>query len=153
MSFAYRTPQLLIGTRTTPGNPGDRSTTAVSVAATTVTYSNVSYATGQSAQVSLHLAVTAGTPTGTFSVQQTNDPKLADLGEVTGQFASAQTQLCRWAEVATAAVAAGVIAGSPAGSPNDLIVSIQNGSLATRVVYTNASGTGSIVAYGFSVGN
>lgn len=148
----YRSIQTMLGSRTNPGTPSDHSTTAQSVSGTNVYYSLVNFASGAAPQVSLHLH-TSGTPTGTFSIQQSNDPKIADTSSVApvGAYATAQSDGTSWAEIASVAVTAGAITGAPPGSPNDLMVSIQNGSCFTRVVYTNASGSGSVIAWFYGV--
>ena len=144
----YRRPQILAGSKTNADVPQDHSITGQAVSGTRVFYSQTQRISGSAPQLNLHLSVT-GTPTGTFSIQQSNDPRVDDGVDVVGDFASAQAQTVRWAEVATVAVTAGSMGG---GTPAEYIVSIQNGAYATRVVYTNSSGSGTIIVVSYGVG-
>lgn len=137
MSIHYRTPAVLLGTQA--NLPLNHTVTGVAVTGAAVYTATVMRSTGSMTQASVQLVVT-GTPSGTVSVQQSNDPLVQD---------TAAAATAAWSEVQSIPVTAGVIGSS--ATPASAIVSIQNGAAYTRVVYTNTSGTGALAVFGYGI--
>lgn len=138
MSIQNRQPAVLLGTQAGP-LPHNKTVVGAAVTGTNVYQSLVFRSASAMTQAGIQVVFT-GTPTGTISVRQSLDPALADTLSATN---------AAWSEVQSIAVTAGVVGA--AATPNSAIISIQNGAAATQVVYTNASGSGTLAVFGFGL--
>lgn len=114
--------------------------TALAVTGTN-TYKSTVMPSGMMLAYSYQVGVETGTPTGTFNVYGSNDPRCAD------NILQANAQ---WTLVQSVSFAAGTT-GSPAQG-NALVV-VSNAYKYTYVSWVNSAGSGTIVAWGSGVSN
>lgn len=121
----------------------DRSTNTVvaqSVSSTTTFKSTVMNATGGMANVSYQCGVVTGTPSGSFNVWVSDDPRAADVTLWTGAI---------WTLAQTVGFTAGV---TTVGSNSSCFVVIQNGARFSYCDWTNTTGSGTILAFASGTG-
>lgn len=112
---------------------------AQAVTSTTTYKSDVMAATGMMQNYSYQCGVATGTPSGTFSVWASNDPRAKD----------AQT---RDSAVWTLVQAVGFTSGvTTVGSKTSTMIVVENGYLYSYCDWTNSAGSGTIVAWGSGV--
>lgn len=116
-------------------------TTAQAVTGTVTYNSDVMAATGMMMNYSYQCGVQSGTPTGTFQVWASNDPRAQD----------AQTRSAAvWTLVQSVGFTSGV---TTVGSQTSTMVVVQNAYRFTYCAWVNSAGSGTIFAFGSGVSN
>ncbi len=122
----------------------DRQTTtlaAQAVSSTTTFKSDVMAATGMMFNYSYQCGVETGTPSGTFNVWASNDPRAQDKNT---------RNSAQWTLVQSVGFTNGV---TTVGSNANTMVIVQNGYKFTYCDWTNSAGSGTITAWGSGVSN
>lgn len=114
--------------------------TAQAVSSTTTYKSPVMNATGGMADFSYQCGVVTGSPTGTFNVWVSNDPRAADSTLWTSAV---------WTLVQSVGFTAGV---TTVGSQTSTFVVVQNGARFSYCDWTNSSNSGTVLAFGCGAG-
>lgn len=112
---------------------------AQAVTGTTTYISDVMSMTGAMFNYSYQVGVETGTPSGTFQVWASNDPRCQD----------AQTRTAaKWTLVQDVGFTSGV---TTVGSQTSALVIVQNGYKFTYCAWVNSAGSGTVVAWGSGV--
>ncbi len=114
---------------------------AQAVTSTTTYNSDVMAQTGMMFNYSYQCGVESGTPTGTFQVWASNDPRAQDAATRTS---------AKWTLVQDVGFTSGV---TTVGSQTSTMVVVQNAYKFTYCAWVNASGSGTVVAWASGVSN
>jgi hypothetical protein len=95
--------------------------------------------TGNMLNFSYQCGVASGTPTGTFNVYVSNDPRAQDAAQNANSF---------WTLVQSVSFTAGV---TTTGSQTSAMVVVQNGAKFSYCAWINSSGSGSVFAFGTGI--
>ncbi len=116
------------------------STQVIQAPTTIVAPNHVMDAVGNAAMFSYQVGVVSGTPTGTFNVYVSDDPRAADPY----QFANAI-----WTLVQSVAFTTGTAPGGSASA----FINVQNGARFSYASWVNSAGSGTILGFGTTIGN
>lgn len=128
MAISYPSIWIAVGTR----NPDTRAFTATSLAANVTSDANPCI--GKATMASATFMIESGTPTGTFYIDVTDDPRAADRN---GAYGTPQ-----WANVQSVTFTSGL-----SNSASCAHVTWENGAAYARVRWVSSSGTGTGFAF------